>query len=392
MFRNCLKTSLVWLVCLNLIGGISQMSSTATAQSIQELRAQFNQATEKLRSAIKESRIAALEFYHSPAAEADDWNQRWRTATDAGKLAASEMKSAAVEILFQENNPDTEIQTIAWQVVLESFAELHLEKAWQISNRLTELTPDDQERKIAAARAALLTNRFGEAKRLMEGTNVVQSGFSEEEMTLYRGIDTLIEIYQHEAEIRESEELADDLPRVELETTQGKIVIELFENQAPETVGNFISLVEGGFYQDIFFHRVVKNKLSQAVAQAGVYSAQGVHNAGYAIYDEFDNEDARTHLRGTVSMANVVGVPNSGSAQFFITYVPIPQVDGHHTAFGRVISDMQVVDSLTATATIDDEGKPVPIESIVPDHIISARVLRKRDHAYKPHQVESEKP
>ncbi len=104
------------------------------------------------------------------------------------------------------------------------------------------------------------------------------------------------------------------------------------------------------------------------------------------IYDELKN--SRRHFRGVVGMSNVEGVPNSAGSQFFVTAVPVPFLDGHHTVFGRVISDTRVLDQLQPTFTIDDKGKEEPIVSAIPDSIIRARVLRKRDHEYLPRRVE----
>jgi peptidyl-prolyl cis-trans isomerase A (cyclophilin A) len=86
-------------------------------------------------------------------------------------------------------------------------------------------------------------------------------------------------------------------------------------------------------------------------------------------------------------MASKPPSPNTGSSQFFVLTVPSPNLDDHHTVFGRVISDMNVVDSLEATLIRDDDGKPIPIEGCQVDQIISAQVLRKREHEYKPVRV-----
>jgi cyclophilin family peptidyl-prolyl cis-trans isomerase len=205
----------------------------------------------------------------------------------------------------------------------------------------------------------------------------------QEETGLFEQLDSLQNNFDRERKIREAEAAADDLPRVELETSKGKIVIELFENEAPDTVGNFISLVEGGFYDGILFHRVKKGFM----AQAGGFSMRGPQIVNYTIYDELDSDNLRRHFRGTISMAKVPGEPDSASTQFFITFTPQPGLDGLHTAFGRVISDMKIVDSLQVTVAPDSEGVDQLIEDIIPDQIISARVLRKRDHEYKPNRV-----
>jgi cyclophilin family peptidyl-prolyl cis-trans isomerase len=182
-----------------------------------------------------------------------------------------------------------------------------------------------------------------------------------------------------EQEIREQEAAADDLPRVKLTTSKGDIIVELYENEAPETVANFISLVQKGFYDNLLFHRV----LSTFMAQTGCPVGDGTSGPGYTIYDECERPDARRHFRGVLSMAAKPNTPNSGGSQFFITFVPAPSLDGRHTVFGRVIEGMDVVTSLQRIDPADEQAKKVE-----PDRILSAEVLRARDHEYLPHKVE----
>lgn len=179
-----------------------------------------------------------------------------------------------------------------------------------------------------------------------------------------------------ELAIRAEEKKVDDLPRVRLETSKGNIVLELFENQAPQTVGNFISLVESGFYTGIKFHRV----LDGFMAQAGCPKGDGSGGPGYNIYCECYKSDFRRHFAGSLSMAKSEA-RDTGGSQFFITFARTAFLDGKHTVFGRVIEGMDIVNSIQR---IDPES---PDASITPDTIIKAEVIRKRDHEYKPVKV-----
>jgi len=194
--------------------------------------------------------------------------------------------------------------------------------------------------------------------------------------TLRAHLENYREAWKREQELRADESQADDLPRVTLTTTKGDIVVELFENEAPETVGNFVSLVKRGFYDQLTFHHVVP----EFMAQAGCPYGDGTGGPGYTIYDEYDKPNARKHFRGVLSMANK-NAPNSGSSQFFITYRPLPRLDGQHTVFGRVIDGMDVVARLQAR---DPENENAP----QPDQIVKAEVLRDRGHDYMPNKVE----
>lgn len=178
--------------------------------------------------------------------------------------------------------------------------------------------------------------------------------------------------WEAEQAIRAKEAEADDLPRVRLKLEKGDIVLELFENEAPNTVANFISLVEKGFYNGTPFHRVLKNFM----AQGGDPKGDGTGGPGYRIECECKNPGYRKHFRGSLSMAKETA-PDTGGSQFFITFVPTSNLDGMHTVFGRVIEGMDVV---TAIQRRDPEKANPP----TPDKIITATVERKRPHEYKP--------
>ncbi len=179
--------------------------------------------------------------------------------------------------------------------------------------------------------------------------------------------------------IRQREAKADDLPRVELDTSQGKIVLELFENQAPNTVANFISLVESKYYDGLKFHRVMDGFM----AQGGCPKGDGSGGPGYNINCECAIPEARRHFTGSLAMAH--GGPNTGGSQFYMAFSQIETkvLDGKHTVFGRVIDGLDVLDKLTRTRDAND----IPIPDTVADTIKTATVVRKREHEYVPVKV-----
>lgn len=172
--------------------------------------------------------------------------------------------------------------------------------------------------------------------------------------------------WEKESAIREAEAKADDNPRVKLTTTKGDVVIELFENEAPESVANFLSLVKDGFYDGLTFHRVIP----AFMAQGGDPDGNGSGGPGYSIKCECYKPDYRHHFRGSLSMAHAGR--NTGGSQFFLTFVPTSFLDGKHTVFGRVVEGMDNASSIK-------RGEPVRS----PDKIIKAEVLRDRGHEYK---------
>jgi cyclophilin family peptidyl-prolyl cis-trans isomerase/Skp family chaperone for outer membrane proteins len=181
-----------------------------------------------------------------------------------------------------------------------------------------------------------------------------------------------------EMEKRKAEAAADDLPRVKITTPKGDIVVELFENEAPNTVANFISLVEKHFYDGTPFHRVIGGFM----AQGGDPTGKGSGGPGYAIACEVDAPGARKHFLGTLSMAHAG--PNTGGSQFFLTFRPTEHLDGKHTVFGRVVEGFDVLPKITRT-----EGR---MAGGAPDTIVKAEVLRKRGHPYEPTKLPDPRP
>jgi len=150
--------------------------------------------------------------------------------------------------------------------------------------------------------------------------------------------------------------------RVVLETTEGKIVIELYDDM-PITAGNFKSLVEKGFYDGVIFHRVIDGFM----IQGGDPTGTGTGGPGYAIKDEFTHSGGNRNNRGTISMANAG--PNTGGSQFFINLVDNNFLDSKHPAFGEVVEGMDVVDKI---AKVDTDGNDRPLREV---KIISAKIL-----------------
>ena len=143
-----------------------------------------------------------------------------------------------------------------------------------------------------------------------------------------------------------------------LETTEGTIAIELFDEDAPRTVKNFLALSRDGFYDGVTFHRVIPDFM----IQSGCPEGDGTGGPGY----EFDDE-ANHHriVRGVLAMAN--SGPNTNGSQFFIvTAEECSWLDGKHTVFGRVTEGMDVVDAISAVDrdSSDRPRKPVVVERV----------------------------
>jgi cyclophilin family peptidyl-prolyl cis-trans isomerase len=143
-----------------------------------------------------------------------------------------------------------------------------------------------------------------------------------------------------------------------IQTNHGPIHVELFPDDAPKTVNNFVKLVNDGFYDRVIFHRVIPDFM----IQGGDPTGTGSGGPGYSFEDEFNDHKVE---RGALAMANAG--PNTNGSQFFIvTTEAAPWLDGKHTVFGRVTDGMDVVDTISELPR-DARDKPhddVVIESV----------------------------
>jgi cyclophilin family peptidyl-prolyl cis-trans isomerase len=135
-----------------------------------------------------------------------------------------------------------------------------------------------------------------------------------------------------------------------IETTLGKIAVELFAKEAPDTVANFVKLIEKGYYDGVIFHRVIP----KFMVQTGDPTGTGRGGPGWTIMDEF-HPKLRHGKAGILSMANAG--PDTGGSQFFITLGATPHLDDRHAVFGAVIEGQDVVAKI-ADAPRDRMDRP----------------------------------
>ena len=151
-------------------------------------------------------------------------------------------------------------------------------------------------------------------------------------------------------------------PVVTITMTNGDVMkAELYPEIAPNTVNNFISLVQKGFYDGLIFHRVI----SGFMIQGGDPQGTGMGGPGYSIKGEFAMNGVRNDLkrtRGVLSMARSM-MPNSAGSQFFIMHANAPHLDGQYAAFGKVVEGLDVVDKIASVRT-GWQDKPVEEQKI----------------------------
>jgi len=170
---------------------------------------------------------------------------------------------------------------------------------------------------------------------------------------------------ERKTDFRQAEQVLEDGKDYQavIETSKGRIVVDLFQDDAPMTVNNFVFLARNQYYDGIIFHRV----LEDFMAQTGDPTGSGRGGPGYRFGDETDN--GRSHDgKGVLSMANAG--PGTNGSQFFITFTATPHLNGKHTVFGKVTEGLDVLDNITRI----DPGRP---GGATPDKMESVQIVEK---------------
>jgi peptidylprolyl isomerase len=290
----------------------------------------------------------------------------------------------AAEAFFMERQDEYNSVSLLASVIDYRRSSSYYEDSFNVAKRLIEVGVNMPYLEQMAGRAAFIEGKFDEVLPIYQ--RYVDSNGPDKLEDIDKTVVGLLNFYpqwwEEELKARAADEAAGDLPRVLLETTSGPIVLELFEDQAPNTVANFIQLVESGFYDESEFYQVIDDLL----ALGGDPTGDGSGTSGRFIPDEHDRPDRRRIFRGSILMAKRQTapdsgkmVPNSASSQFVIALMPIVPKELEQTVFGRVVEGMDVVCSFRR---VDPTKKKEQQVLLPPDRIISAKVLRKRDHGY----------
>jgi cyclophilin family peptidyl-prolyl cis-trans isomerase len=348
----------------------------------------------------------------SRQAELKEKRKRWMELGYEGLKIREEMLDAAEAMIkiFGKNPPSEQAQgvlgdalmTLAWSIQQDYEMDLY-EKLGQRCQTVLEVATATSAALDIHEVAGVSAMANGDYEKAIEMLNVslerlqeARKGPTQRARVAYGYANTLGPIWEQEKMLRVEESKRDDLPRVRFLTTRGSFIVELFEDHAPGTVANFISLVESGFYNDNAFHLAVTGMMTMT----GDPKGDGTGGPAYRIADEHARPDARHSFRGSLIMAKQVQphapsqqgqphdhegeepdiVPDSAGSQFCIAYIPLPGLDKNHTVFGRVVEGMDVVSVVTR---LDPKAKENAREKI-PDRILSAEVIRKRDHPYVP--------
>jgi cyclophilin family peptidyl-prolyl cis-trans isomerase len=335
---------------------------------------EYQRLLEEWKTVLKDMRKVKLQYQASALADQAKAQSEWTALIEKGNQTVAALEVAGVKAFAEAPNEDPQLTRFLVKLADDAIQRDDYAAAKRMTDVLIEHQCPDKQVYDSAAIAAFVLNDYDLAEKYFKSAKDagVLSTYGKE---LEPSLSEYKELWAKEQAIREAEAKADDLPRVKLTTSKGTIVIELFENEAPETVGNFVSLVEAGKYDGLTFHRVLKNFM----AQGGDPKGDGSGGPGYHIYCECYKPDYRRHFQGSLSMAHAGR--DTGGSQFFLTFKQTPHLNGKHTCFGRVIEGMDVLSKL-------QRRDPQSANPPGPDSIVKAEVVRKRDHVYQPHKVE----
>jgi cyclophilin family peptidyl-prolyl cis-trans isomerase len=364
--RWAVTATLLGILCLT--GRWTSAQQPDPAQQYATLRGQWDTLDQQLNGLAERYQAAS-------AQERDTIRAEHATLAERANALFPQLRNAAVAAYRQAPNQDADLAKLVVGIVADDLRNDRYDQAAELAQLLIDNQCPEKAVFGLAGIAAYCRDDFARAEQYLNTAKEAQV-LSREGMQYVTDVAFAKQLWGQEQQIRADEAAADDLPRVLLKTSAGDLVVELYENEAPQAVGNFISLVEKGFYNGIVFHRV----LPGFMAQGGCPQGTGTGGPGYEIYCECHQPNHRKHFRGTLSMAHAGR--DTGGSQFFLTFRRTSHLDGQHTVFGRVIQGVELLDDLQRIDPQASGAKPEP------DKIIEAKVLRKRNHPYAATRVE----
>ncbi len=357
---------------------ISARSAEApAAQSPASKKAEFDKIFAEWKKILGEMRDLRDEYRKAPSEKRPEIEGRFNELAKQGTQLQPKVIEAAEASVREDPKASRDAADFLLSTVFFRIQSDDFEETLRLAKILLDAQYENPMIHAWAGVAAFCTGDFDLAEKEVKRAQA-EDAFSKLEGEIAKVGPTLLaeipfyrQAWAKEQQLRAAEAKADDLPRVLLKTSKGDIEVELFENEAPNAVANFISLVEKGFYNGTPFHRV----LPMFMAQGGDPTGTGSGGPGYTIACECYRPDHRVHFRGSLSMAHAGR--DTGGSQFFLTFRPTHHLDGRHTVFGRVIKGWDVLAKLQRRDPQQPQGPQ-------PDKIIEAKVIRKRPHPYEP--------
>ena len=391
---------LTLLAALALSAGCEPPSAHQPPVDPSPQRAEFEQIFDQWRPFLEELREVRKQYAMVEPDLRPELEKRYDEMVKKGHALEAQLVDAAVVACVKEPEENEDLAHFLMGIVRETLVNEQYEECLRmaqivIDHGVGEQVGDFYSIYYCAAIAAFAASEFDIAEkhlRLLDKRQIRLQG--KETMAQRNPMKEVVrdckaslpyyqEAWKREKELREQEKIAGDLPRVRLSTTKGDIEVELFEDEAPNTVANFISLVEDEFYDGLTFHLV----RSRFAAQTGCPEGDGSGHPDYTIRCECYQPNRRLHFRGSLSM--YAPRPDVAGSQFLIMFRPFGEYDGKRTVFGRVIRGMDVLSRLQRR----EPNPEIPKELLPePDKILRAEVLSKRNHSYEPKISPIEEP
>ncbi len=247
-----------------------------------------------------------------------------------------------IGFIFFNNSPDT----------VEEDLELNLTNSEAVSNSLGEMSEQNLESTLqesaADSTAQSQTTNFNQSEKIADSNQPARTSETANNINQQTENNTMTD----KTNLSQPEMMIDLNKQyfAVINTNQGTIELELFPQETPVTVNNFVYLAQNNFYDDLIFHRVIPNFMIQGGCPLGT----GTSGPGYQFEDE---QNPAPLVRGSVAMANS-GPDTNGSQFFIVTAEATPHLDGLHTHFGKVVAGMDVVTAIEQTPT-ETNDKPV---------------------------------
>lgn len=332
-----------------------------------DLKIQLSQLEETIHKRLMSATLGSTERYKKTMAEIADLRAERSEKNAAVLLAAVEAYLEAPDKYREVNEDMTRYlrSLLGEQTTTGEFAP---QTAVEVAQRLIDAGSQNLNVLFYGSHAAYCQNNFELARQWLE---LIEKRGAAVDPQVKQQVLGAADKWTREMKFRETDTLA-VLPQALIKTELGDITVELFENEAPNTVANFIYLAEKKYFDGtyVFFSQPGR------MWTAGCTRGDGTTNAGYYIPDEVDRPEARHHFAGSLAMSS--DAPNTNSSLFSIFAQPTPAADGKSTVFGRVLSGMDIVHK---TPTIN----PASIATGTrPTKILSVSVIRKKSHPYEP--------
>ncbi len=360
----------------------TSLGSAQDAEAATDATAEYEASEKALREHLKAMRIQQVEFHMSETPARDrEFRQNWADLCDAGRPIFARALKSMIQKYSANPADEQELAALLYELLDQNVKYSRFEGMLELGLALEQGGLIQEKLAPMIAMCAVADNKYALAKKRMESVPEASRPLLPVLAVFAPVIEQLQQEWEKELKMRAEDAQGEPLPQVKIRTTKGSFVIELFENQCPETVGNFIHLVEKRFYDGHTFHRV----LEHFVAQTGCPEGDGSGGPGYTIYGEMNQPNSRKFFRGTLGLALSKADPNSGGSQFFISFLPTYNLNQNYTAFGRIISGIEVIGTLNQINPDQEKKKDEP--TLTPDEVVDMTVLRKRNHPYEPHKV-----